>query len=134
MAPAEPEVRDLGAGAADLEILQLFYEDLYTAAFPDPDERESLANMKRYLELKASGWYGANNYHVRVLVDGGHTAAGSVSDYLAGPNTGVIEFLVVAPDARRRGLGGECSTTWRPPWAPTPGRQGRAVFAPWWRR
>jgi ribosomal protein S18 acetylase RimI-like enzyme len=105
MAPAGPEVRDLGAGAADLEVLLAFYENLYAAAFPDPDERESLANMKRYLRLKATGWYGTNNYHVRVLMDGGRIAAGSVSDYLAGPNTGVIEFLVVAPDARRRGLG-----------------------------
>ena len=105
MAPERPEVRELGAGAADLELLEAFYAGLYTGAFPDPDERESLANIRRYLELKARGWYGANNYHVRVLVDGGRVAAGSVSDYLAGPNAGVIEFLVVAPDSRSRGLG-----------------------------
>jgi GNAT superfamily N-acetyltransferase len=105
MTRARSEIRDLGTSAADRELLRAFYEHLYVPAFPDADERESLANIQRYLDLKATGWYGANNYHVRVLLDGGEPAGGTIADYLAGPRTGVIEFLVVAPGRRERGLG-----------------------------
>ena len=40
-----------------------------------------------------------------VAVDDSDPIAGSVSDYLAEPNAGVIEFLVVHPESRRDGLG-----------------------------
>jgi hypothetical protein len=48
----------------DRERLQRFYRELYIPEFPDEDERESLENMERYLELKEQGWYGKNNYHI----------------------------------------------------------------------
>ncbi|OLD39883.1 MAG: hypothetical protein AUI57_01555 [Candidatus Rokubacteria bacterium 13_1_40CM_2_68_8] len=105
MARASSDIRDLGTSPADRDLLRAFYTDLFIPAFADADERESLVNIQRYLELKAAGWYGANNYHIRVLLDGGRLVGGTIADYLAGPNTGVIEFLVVAPGQRERGLG-----------------------------
>jgi GNAT superfamily N-acetyltransferase len=105
MARTSLEIRALGSSAADRELLRALYTDLFIPAFVDADERESLANIQRYLELKAAGWYGANNYHIRVLLDGGRPIGGAIADYLAVPNTGVIEFLVIAPGRRERGLG-----------------------------
>lgn len=98
-----PEFRELAAG--DSALLHRFYKELYLPQFPDPDERESLANIERYLRLKEEGWYGRNNYHVTVVLDQGAPIAGAISDYLAEPNAGMIEFLVVAAAQRRRGLG-----------------------------
>jgi GNAT superfamily N-acetyltransferase len=99
------ELRDLSATPADRALLHAFYRDLYVAEFPDPDERESLANIERYLDLKDRGWYGANNYHVALLLEDGRPVGGSVSDYLAEANAGVIEFLVVERSRRGRGVG-----------------------------
>jgi GNAT superfamily N-acetyltransferase len=104
MAPAPADIRELGNSPAHLALLRSFYAALYVPEFPDADERESLSNMERYLALKESGWYGANNYHIRMLVEDGRPIGGVIADYLVGPNTGVIEFLVVAPQARGRGI------------------------------
>jgi GNAT superfamily N-acetyltransferase len=99
-------VRELTAAVEDRELLSDFYESLYVPEFPDPDGRESLENIQRYLDLKGRGWYGPNNYHVVVLLDkAARCVAGSIFEYLAGPNAGVIEFLVVHPEQRGRGLG-----------------------------
>ena len=73
--------------------------------FPIPNERELLANMKRYLKLRREGWYGANHYHIILALDGDRTVAASVSDYLATPNCGVIEFLLVAELLWGTGIG-----------------------------
>jgi GNAT superfamily N-acetyltransferase len=97
--------RELDAAAARDGTLEEFYETLYVSQFPDPSERESLANMARYLHLKEQGWYGDNDYHLLVMESGGRAIGGSVSDYLAGPNAGVIEFLFTAPTHRGRGHG-----------------------------
>lgn len=97
--------RELDASPEGQAALRRFYNGLYVGEFPDPDERESLANMARYLELKAQGWYRRNNYHVLVMERGGQTAGAAVFDYLAKPNAGVIEFLFTRPDRRRLGLG-----------------------------
>jgi GNAT superfamily N-acetyltransferase len=96
---------ELDASPAGLRSLERFYRALYVPEFPDPHERESLANMARYLALKAWGWYGANNYHVLLMQSGGKVLGGSVSDYLARPNAGVIEFLLTKRSHRGRGLG-----------------------------
>lgn len=96
---------ELDASAEGLAALRRFYRVLYVREFPDPHERESLANMERYLELKARGWYGANSYHVMLMRQNGEVVGGSVFDYLAKPNAGVIEFLFTRPARRRRGLG-----------------------------
>jgi len=97
--------RDISDEPEELERLSRFYDELYVAGFPDPDERESLANMKRYLKLRREGWYGRNNYHIILALDGDHTVGASVSDYLATPNCGVIEFLLVAKALWGAGIG-----------------------------
>lgn len=89
----------------DRELLRDFYQELYVIEFPDPDERESLENMERYLELKTQGWYGKNNYHITIGIQDGKPIAGVIADYLAEANSGVIEFLVVAPEFRHRKIG-----------------------------
>lgn len=103
--PVSLEFRDLTSDPADLTLLAAFYNDVYIAGFPDPDERESLENMQNYLRLKRDGWYGANNYHILIAVEGGRPVACSISDYLSQPNAGVIEFLLVDTRLRSRGLG-----------------------------
>jgi hypothetical protein len=42
---SSPNLRELSATVADLEILRRFYDDLFVAEFPDPDERESYDNI-----------------------------------------------------------------------------------------
>lgn len=100
------ELIDLSADGGHLMLLRRFYHELYEGEFPDPDERESLANMERYLELKGQGWYGRNNYHILIAREGSAIVGGSISDYSREANAGIIEFLVVAGDNRGRGLGG----------------------------
>jgi GNAT superfamily N-acetyltransferase len=97
--------KDISDEPDDLDLLSQFYDDLYVAGFPDPNERESLANMKRYLKLRREGWYGENCYHIILALDGDRTVAASVSDYLATPNCGVIEFLLVAESLWGSGIG-----------------------------
>jgi GNAT superfamily N-acetyltransferase len=89
----------------DKELLRHFYRELYAHEFPDPNERESLENMERYLELKAQGWYKKNNYHIIISFQDGKPIAGAIADFLATANTGVLEFLVVAPEFREKGIG-----------------------------
>lgn len=97
--------RELTDDASDLTALRAFYDTLYVAEFPDPDERESVANMVDYLRRKRQGWYGRNSYHIVLGLAGNDVVAASVSDYLAASNTGVIEFLLVAPPGRGGGIG-----------------------------
>jgi GNAT superfamily N-acetyltransferase len=97
--------RDLVYQPDDLEILERFYEDIYTAEFPVRDERESLENMTNYLRLKAQGWYGKNNYHIVLGLHDGQPASGAFVDYLDEPNSAVIEFLVVSRALRGMGSG-----------------------------
>ncbi len=97
--------RDISDAPEELDRLSRFYGELYMAGFPDPDERESLANMKRYLKLRRDGWYGPNNYHIILALDGDQTVGASVSDYLATPNCGIIEFLLVAEALWGTGIG-----------------------------
>ena len=89
----------------DIALLRQFYNSIYVLEFPDPNEQESLENMEWYLELKAEGWYQENNYHILLYLDKGTPIAGSIIDYLAEPNVGVIEFLVVSSSLRHTGLG-----------------------------
>jgi GNAT superfamily N-acetyltransferase len=93
---------ELGAAPGDLEQLRCFYDDLYSAEFPDPDERESLANMVAY--LRGAG-QSENGYHIVLARDDGKTVGAAISDYFIASNCGVIEFLVAAPGRRGRGLG-----------------------------
>ena len=99
-------ILQLDSGPGSLAMLRAFYTELYTAEFPDADERESLANMENYLRLKEQGWYGSNNYHIIMALDEDHrVVGGGIADYLAGPNVGIVEFIVIQPSLRGRGLG-----------------------------
>ena len=102
---SEPAFRELSHSADDLTLLARLYEELYEPEFPDPDERESLENMQHYLQLKQQGWYGPNNYHIVVLSAEAVPVGLSISDYLAEPKAGMIEFLVIADAARGGGFG-----------------------------
>lgn len=93
---------DLSPGRRDAELLSKFYETLYVEQFPDPDERESIANMLQYLANRGAG---GNDYVVTLLCNGDELVGGSVCDYFVRSNCGAIEFLVVQPRQRRRGLG-----------------------------
>lgn len=97
--------QELTDSSADIQRLTEFYDSIYVAEFPDPDERESLSNMIEYLKRRAQGWYGPNNYHILLAHENGRPIGGSITDYLAEPNVGVIEFLVVAASARQSGVG-----------------------------
>lgn len=99
------ELFDLTGASADRARFDRFIRELYIPGFPDADERESPENMLEYLRLRAAGWYGANNYHILLLTEDDRPVAAAVSDYLAIPNTGVIEFLIVADDCRGKGYG-----------------------------
>lgn len=99
------DFKELAYEPTDLAALRAFYAALYVASFPDADERESLDNMGDYLRRKASGWYGSNNYHIVLGLSDGAVVAASICDYLAEPNVGVIEFLLVSPAARGGGMG-----------------------------
>jgi GNAT superfamily N-acetyltransferase len=91
---------------AGMEILEQFYSEVYWTEFPDRNERESLINMRAYVEKRAFGWFGLNNYHILIAVAGEKPIGGVVADYLVAPNSGVIELLAVTPGARGQGLGG----------------------------
>ncbi|HYS41205.1 MAG TPA: hypothetical protein VEO01_36790, partial [Pseudonocardiaceae bacterium] len=73
---------DLTDSTDDIATLTRFYETLYVGEFPDPDERESLANMIDYLGRRARGWYGRNNYHVLLATGAdGRPVGASIVDY-----------------------------------------------------
>lgn len=96
---------EIGYSKNDLALLDLFYNSVYVSEFPDPDERESLENMRNYIKLKEEGWYQNNNYHILLYLEDGIPVSGSVIDYLADSNTGIIEFFVVASSHRKMGFG-----------------------------
>jgi len=102
-----PVVIDLDCSESPLRLLRAFHAGVYTREFPDPDERELLANMEDYLRRKSEGWHGRNNYHILLLLqeESGEIAGGVVADYFACSNVGVIEFMVVDPAQQGRGLG-----------------------------
>jgi GNAT superfamily N-acetyltransferase len=102
--PTMHEVRS--TRRSDIALLERFYHECFIPEFPNPDERESLENIKDYLKRKETGWYGKNNYHVVVMLEGDTPIGGSISDYLVEPNAGVIEYLIVLPDHRGTGRGG----------------------------
>lgn len=88
---------------SDEELLERFYA-LLADEFPE-DERESLVNIRTYLRKQEAGGYGLDNYHVLVALDGDQPVGGSICDYFAGPNAGVIEFLFVDRHHRTAGVG-----------------------------
>jgi GNAT superfamily N-acetyltransferase len=95
---------DLRPTANDLQQLSSFYQTLYVSEFPDPDERESLGNMRGYLAHDGAN---GNAYIVALVYDEATIIGGAVCDYFLRSSCGAIEFLTIAPRARGRGLGAE---------------------------
>lgn len=102
-------ISELSDSEGDPARLTSFYQTLFIDGFPDPDERESLENMQTYLKAKRAGWYRSrgpkNNYHIVLAEREGQAVAAAVCDYLAVPNSGIIEFLLVAESVRGQGWG-----------------------------
>jgi GNAT superfamily N-acetyltransferase len=123
-----PTVREIDPSCLDdLRSLATAYADLFVTAFPDPDERESLENIIEALRLKAEGWYGENSYHVLVAEQDGHVTGAVIADYLAVPNAGVVEFLVVDPNWRCGGVGGRLLAAAEDAMAAAAAVRGRAL-------
>lgn len=89
-----------------IQLLCEFYAYIYLNEFPDSNERESLDNIMMYLSKKQSHWYGNNNYHVTIMLDSEqHVVGGAICDYIHKTNCGVIEFMAIHEDCRRKGYG-----------------------------
>jgi GNAT superfamily N-acetyltransferase len=96
-------LRELRAGES--KALKAFYQ-LYKGEFPDRNERESLQNMAHCLRHRnRSQRAHQNNYHILVAYLDGTIVGGSIFNYFARPNAGVIEFLFVNPKFRGQNLG-----------------------------
>jgi len=91
------------AGRADEALLDAFYAELYLPAFAH--QREPLEAWKRRL------WDDPGGLEVAITVAGEdlsgapRLAGGVVAEHYPRSNTGFLTYLVVAPDARRAGLG-----------------------------
>lgn len=84
--------------------LALFHAGIYTEAFPNDDERESLPNFLRYLKdsRKSRDW----DFRVLLAKDGdGVVVGGIVFDYFRDVNSMVIEFVCVDKTRRRMQVG-----------------------------
>ncbi|MBQ6696706.1 MAG: GNAT family N-acetyltransferase [Lachnospiraceae bacterium] len=88
--------------ADDLELLHRFYEEVYVVGFPDEDERESLSNMiEQGLRMSPEG---RNIYHCVIAFTEEVIIGGAIGDYFSDCECAAVEFLVVHPDARGKGL------------------------------
>lgn len=105
MAVAELQLTEIRASSDDVRLLETFYHSLYVLEFPDPDERESLENMRGQLDASAASPVGSDRYHIIVAVLDDQLVGAVFFNYLAQPHAGVLEFLFVAPSARQRGIG-----------------------------
>lgn len=84
--------------------LALFHAGIYTEAFPNDDERESLSNFLRYLKnsRKVRNW----DFRVLLAKDGdGVVVGGIVFDYFRDLNSMVVEFICVDKTRRRMRIG-----------------------------
>ena len=84
--------------------LALFHAGIYTEAFPNDDERESLSNFLVYLKesRKSRNW----DFRVLLAKDGdGVVVGGIVFDYFRDLNSMVIEFICVEKERRRMQIG-----------------------------
>ena len=100
-----PDIVVLGRRAEHRGLLRQFYDSIYVPAFPDPDEREPLANMQHAEDRHAAGFDEGNTYRILLAIKAGVVLGGSICDYLVDPNCGIIGFLAVAAAARGSGIG-----------------------------
>jgi GNAT superfamily N-acetyltransferase len=91
----------------DRKLLKRFYKDCLVPEIPDRNARDSLRHIQGNLRRKEKRNYAKknNNYHVVVLLDGDDLIGGAIADYLFEPNAGVIEYFIIQPDHREKGVG-----------------------------
>ncbi|HEX4224135.1 MAG TPA: hypothetical protein VHZ97_17335 [Pseudonocardiaceae bacterium] len=95
---------DLTESGEDAAILTRFHDTLYLDQYPDPDTRESLADLLDALRHKAEGAYGRDNRHIVLALLDGQVLGGASAAFLAEPNVGVLEFVVGTDDGSGRQL------------------------------
>lgn len=95
---------ELDTSRDGMSLLKKYYETLHVQEFPDPNERESFDNLEKYLRGKDTGWYGKNNYHIVLMMDGDEVAGGTIFDYYEEVNAGFGEFITINRKYRKRGL------------------------------
>ena len=90
-------IRDLGN----------FYTEIYMEAFPDENERETFDNLLYYLKsAEESKDDKAYRYHIVLAKDeNDNIIAGSIFDYFAKTNAGVVEFIAVNESLQSSGVG-----------------------------
>ncbi len=95
---------ELDTSRDGMNLLKKYYETLHVPEFPDPNERESFDNLEKYLEGKDEGWYGKNNYHIVLMMDGDVVAGGTIFDYYEEVNAGFGEFITINRNYRKKSL------------------------------
>lgn len=99
--------------AKHISILDKFYNELYIKEFTDEDEAESLENIKNQSKrIIESNIY---NYHCIIsILEKEHEIeiiGGIIGDYFGECNSGVIEFIVVSPNRRKKNVGSTLIST-----------------------
>jgi GNAT superfamily N-acetyltransferase len=92
---------------ANDELLQVFYENIYLPAFPIVSEREDPRLWRRRL------WGGEHLVELHGLIAGHNLgdkeqrqiAGGILFHYLPTSGSGLIDYVVVSPNRKRRGVG-----------------------------
>jgi hypothetical protein len=78
----------------NLELFDRFYS-LFETIFPNDDIRESRTNLKKYLFLKKTDFYGRNQYHIFLALEDNKVLGFLVGDYYYIPQIAVIEYIGV---------------------------------------
>ena len=81
--------------------LKEFYT-LMEYAFPDENERDTFEKICHYLIKNKQQ---NNQYHVLIAYDNEKILGGSIFTYLNNSSSGVVEFIVVSPNNRQKGVG-----------------------------
>ena len=78
------------------------FSTLMEYAFPDENERDTFEKICHYLMKNKQQ---NNQYHVLIAYDNEKILGGSIFTYLNNSSSGVVEFIVVSPDIRQKGIG-----------------------------
>lgn len=87
-----------------MKLFGYFYNHIYVKSFPDINKRESLENIVDFLTKKQNKLYGNNNYHILIIHDDINIMGGIIFDYFSNSNSGVIEFICIEENFKRKGL------------------------------
>jgi len=93
----------LDDSSSSIEALRSFYQSPYMQAFPILEERESLDRLESYL-IEAGDVKGNRHYIALLRLDNGVIVGGTVFNYLSQLNYGLVEFIVISEQYRKRGL------------------------------